>query len=299
MKKLALLLFLTITLLGGSGLLLAQSVTISPNGTGPIIEANATTKGILPPRMTMSQRAALTPTVGLQVYCNDCSPAGPYSYNGTSWVKMFDYQTTSGPCATYTVGQQAQGGTVFWVDDSGQHGLVAAPEDYSNTVSGPTGTFIQDWYPWSINSVIGQQFTYCQKKGIYGGAPNSEKIVQQNNWGEYAAFLCGLKDWSGYGDWYLPAIGELIILYTNRNLLPVPLKVSSANDAISKHDIYWSSSESSSTTAFAMVVSQHPSGIAGNLPIGAVTSIEKWKSIDVSTTTPIRVNMHVRAIRRF
>lgn len=39
---------------------------------------------------------------------------------------------SSTPPVTYTVGMQAQGGTVFYVSPSGQHGLVVANKDQSN-----------------------------------------------------------------------------------------------------------------------------------------------------------------------
>ena len=116
------------------GLTSFAQMGINASGTAPaasaMLDVSATNKGFLPPRLTITQRSNIaSPTAGLEVYCTDCTPAGPYSYNGTTWLKMFDYQTASGPCVQYTVGQAAQGGIVIWVDDSGQHGIVAAQSD--------------------------------------------------------------------------------------------------------------------------------------------------------------------------
>ncbi len=38
---------------------------------------------------------------------------------------------------TYKVGDNAQGGVVFWVDETGQHGLVAALQDVSGPIFSP------------------------------------------------------------------------------------------------------------------------------------------------------------------
>ncbi|HEY1056821.1 MAG TPA: hypothetical protein VGE24_16865, partial [Emticicia sp.] len=65
----------------------AQSVTIDPNDVNPggIINASSGKKGLIMPRMTESQRSAITsPTAGTQVYCTNCSGGvGPYTYNGS------------------------------------------------------------------------------------------------------------------------------------------------------------------------------------------------------------------------
>src|SRR6218665_1847820 len=103
----------------------AQSVTISPTGTSALIEAKSTTNGLALPVMKMAQRNAITPTPGLVVHCSDCAPVGPYTYDGTQWKAMFN--VGAGTSTVFSVGQQAQGGTIIWVDETGLHGLVAAP----------------------------------------------------------------------------------------------------------------------------------------------------------------------------
>lgn len=228
MKKLPLLLFFMIHL-SEFNVLFAQSVTISPSGTGAIIEANSTTKGIMPPKMTMTQRANLTPTAGMQVYCTDCTPSGPYTYDGSGWKKMFEYQTTSGPCVTYTVGQQALGGTIIFVDESGQHGLVAANQDYRVMQDSPIGQ-INAGMPWGTTET---QFSLVSRFGILGGQQNSLNIIEKNGWADYAAFNCSQLQYGGYGDWYLPSIGEMGLVYTSRSLLT----------GLEIPGVYWTSTE--------------------------------------------------------
>lgn len=209
---------------------LGQSITISPNGTSALIDANSTTKGFLPPRMSMAQRAALTLSPGLQVYCNDCSPAGPYSYDGIQWKAMFNFNTTA---PTYSVGQQAQGGIVIWVDDSGQHGLVAAPVDVQDSGSQVSGI------SWAADTP-NQTLVMAMGEGVYDGKENTKNIIKKHGWFSYAAFLCRQTSFNRYGGWYLPSVEELKIMYENRAYL------SNLSTYSTK---YWSSTENGDNTA--------------------------------------------------
>ena len=61
----------------------------------------------------------------------------------TAWDK--DYNSlTNRPVITdehvYSVGDFAHGGVVFWVDQTGHHGLVCAKSDYSTTLRWNAGT---------------------------------------------------------------------------------------------------------------------------------------------------------------
>jgi len=61
--------------------------TVTPN-TSAILDLSATTKGFLPPRMTESERLAISsPTIGLMVYQTD-EPDGVYVYKAAGWIQM-------------------------------------------------------------------------------------------------------------------------------------------------------------------------------------------------------------------
>ena len=74
---------------------MAQSVGINSDGSTPhasaILDVSSTTKGFLAPRMTTSQRAAITsPATGLLVYQTDGTP-GYYYFDGSVWVLIQKY----------------------------------------------------------------------------------------------------------------------------------------------------------------------------------------------------------------
>lgn len=55
------------------------------------LEIESTTKGFLPPRMTLAQRNAITPTDGLIIYCTDCTAGSRMQYYTTpNWENMYD-----------------------------------------------------------------------------------------------------------------------------------------------------------------------------------------------------------------
>lgn len=63
--------------------------TILPNSSSAL-DVTSTTKGFLLPRMTDSQKMAITsPASGLWVWCTDCGPRGQMQvYNGVKWTNM-------------------------------------------------------------------------------------------------------------------------------------------------------------------------------------------------------------------
>lgn len=64
--------------------------TFSETSSSAILEANSTTKGFLPPRMTFAQKNAITnPAQGLIVYCTDCNAYGEVLvFNGNAWTNI-------------------------------------------------------------------------------------------------------------------------------------------------------------------------------------------------------------------
>lgn len=213
----------------------AQSVLIDPSNTNTaVLEPKSTTSGVMLPRMNEAQRnAILVPTVSTQVYCTNCTAgAGPYIYNGSGWIPMF----TSPPSApTYAVGQAKQGGIIFYVDESGQHGLAVATVDAGE----------QKWLNTDFKN------TTAVRAGIYAGQYNTNRITEDQGNGNYAAMVAAGYTGGGFGDWYLPSKEELNLMYQQRTSIGMG----------STTYTYWSSTEvaaptgSTSETAYTQTFS--------------------------------------------
>ncbi len=67
--------------------------TTSPNSSA-MLDVNSTTKGLLPPRMSSSQRDAIaSPAEGLMISCTDCSVKGLHQYINGAWQAISESNT--------------------------------------------------------------------------------------------------------------------------------------------------------------------------------------------------------------
>ena len=115
------------------------------------------------------------------------------------------------------IGEQFAGGIVFYIDGSGQHGLVAADIN-----TGPA------WSPgWeSFEAVFGGDRTIWGCSGslmntqssIGSGAQNTANIVAGCYAEPTAAKFCDQFVHNGFGDWYLPSKDELSLLFNNLHI---------------------------------------------------------------------------------
>jgi len=150
------------------------------------------------------------------------------------------YVVNASGVTTYSVGDFAQGGIVFWVDETGQHGLVCAKEDQSTGVR---------WYAGANTS------TMAKGDGPYSGELNTAIIIANQGNGDgstYAARICNeLQITEGgktYGNWYLPSIEELRLMNQNKATINTTAAANSgSNFAIAT---YWSSTELSINNAW-------------------------------------------------
>jgi hypothetical protein len=129
----------------------------------------------------------------------------------------------------YLVGMEAEGGIVFYVDETGQHGLVAATEDL--------GT-----YQWGC---FGTVLTGADGTSIGTGFQNTLDIASGCSETPIAASEALAYESEGHSDWYLPSINELIEMYnTIGNGSP------EGNIGGFSNSFYWSSSEYSNGSAW-------------------------------------------------
>ena len=136
MKKSLLTLFLLFAMLHG----FAQQVgvgTDNPNQSSAL-DVESTTKGFLPPRLTLMQLLAIaSPAEGLLVYCTDCNNKGIYVYDGAT----FKHSSSAATAVTTTTVVAVLGaGGATWMDRN----LGASRVATSQTDSDAYG----DLYQW-------------------------------------------------------------------------------------------------------------------------------------------------------
>lgn len=128
------------------------------------------------------------------------------------------------PLPAIVIGQSYQGGIVFYVDASGQHGLVAATSDQVNG-------YWEDCTGYLCGSLI----TGANGTAVGTGRQNTIDIINGYGTGSFlAADICDKLVFAGYDDWFLPSKDELNLMYQYKD------KIGGGNLA---WDRYWSSSQ--------------------------------------------------------
>ena len=160
----------------------------------------------------------------------DTGPAGPTGPAGAQGDKgdtgaKGDKGDTGGYPVHY-IGESYGGGIVFYVYDDGQHGLIAATADQHTGIR---------WYGGSYTN------TRARADGVGAGLKNTAIIIANQGPVDGAAFAATVcNEYSvtfggvTYGDWYLPSMHELSLMYTNLHLAGLGGFTSS---------YYWSSTE--------------------------------------------------------
>jgi len=178
--------------------------TTTPDASS-LLEVTSTAKGVLLPRMTATQRDAISsPATGLMIYQTD-GTVGFYYYNGSSWANVgytdeFVSANTDVAANTlkvsytqpiYTVNTfyAELGGYVIQISPNGKHGLVVAMQDQG----------ISNWY---------------EANDLLSNPSNHD------------------ADGKEFSDWRLPTKRELNLMYVVYN---------NGNAASLNANVYWSS----------------------------------------------------------
>ncbi|HEX2975107.1 MAG TPA: hypothetical protein VHO68_04150 [Bacteroidales bacterium] len=144
---------------------------------------------------------------------------------GTSYGPEQTFATCGTPI--YTIGQSVAGGIVYYVDCSGQHGLIVSTVDLATNIA------------WGCSGTV----TGATGTAIYTGLANTAAIITACPTAGIPARLCadyaaGGKDIPGFTNWYLPSVEELRLMKAS-GLVNPPSSLYS----------HWSSSEGSATLA--------------------------------------------------
>lgn len=151
---------------------------------------------------------------------------------------------------TYTVGQFAMGGVVFWIDATGQHGLVAAIRDLWAPAG--WGTLTKNTFTTGDGAFAGQMNTALQVALM---APDDASLnFAAKVCANYSEVVAGVE----YGDWYLPSKWELNEMYKVKGVIN---SVSTANSGTAMSFLYWSSTELSDTKVW---LQNFDNGVQGN-----------------------------------
>ncbi len=198
--------------------------TINPDGSAAL-DITSTTGGLLPPRMTTTQRDAIIAAKGLVLFNTTLNTLQINEGDATTanWVSLSAAASTCG----LSIGDTHQGGIIFYLDATGCHGLVAKATDEAGT------------YQWSSTNFQ----TWAYASGIYGGAQNTKKSIARaiaESSTCNAASVCDNLVSGGYTDWYLPSKDELDMMYVNLHLQGLG----------NFNFFYWSSTEGDNNTAW-------------------------------------------------
>jgi len=143
------------------------------------------------------------------------------------------------------IGQTYQGGIIFYIDSTGQHGLISATADQSTGAEwGCSGT------------AVGASST-----AIGTGQANTTAIVNGCLTAGIPARLCNDLVLNGYDDWFLPSKDELNLMYVNLHTQSLGGFASS---------VYWSSSEGGANYAVQQSFSENLSGYTSKINVDRV-----------------------------
>ena len=171
---------------------------------------------------------------------------------------------TGGGGFTHYIGEEFGEGVIFhlWKDNAGvEHGLIVDKTAFS--------TF-QSWSNLN-NTLIG-----TSAQSSWDGLSNSNAIVGQAGHTSSAAALCLNSTNNGQSDWYLPSIDELSLLWHSRFNVNKTLSAIGGASVLPNVVTYWSSTESSGTSAWKFVFSDGTPTTASKISTYSVRAVRAF-----------------------
>lgn len=138
------------------------------------------------------------------------------------------------------IGSLMNGGIVFYIDETGEHGLVAAMEDLIGDE-----TLVELYW-----GCIGTTISGADGQALGTGYQNTIDIVAGCIETNTAAYQSLNATTEGYTDWYLPSINELEEMYNTIGNGGLQGNIGGFSDSYFSHNTYWSSSEHNESFAY-------------------------------------------------
>ncbi|RMA57718.1 DUF1566 domain-containing protein [Ulvibacter antarcticus] len=165
---------------------------------------------------------------------------------------------------TFEIGDNHEGGIIFYLDASSMHGLIASEEDQEDAVWG----------------CLGNTTPISQDTSIGSGSDNTAAIVAACSQDNIAAKICAALSLNGYDDWFLPSSDELEQLYLHR-------------DVVGGFDESYGSVYISSSEFFPVGTGQHLNCWVHDF--GTTPVIPASRKLNSNKDNPF----HIRAVRAF
>jgi serine/threonine-protein kinase len=138
------------------------------------------------------------------------------------------------------VGDIAEGGIVFYVNETGKHGLVCSLNNLSTSAR-----WFEKWTPRK-NERLSENFNTSTT--IFGNKNNYKENQSRQSALKLCAKLKLKMDGEKYKDWYLPSKEELHMLYLKKELINTKAMENNGDEL--ENSFYWSSTEKDYTNAW-------------------------------------------------
>lgn len=203
---------------------------------------------------------------------------GPYAVTGIFPVTP----ATTDPCAgSPSIGAVCSDGSIYaGVTPDNSVGLYAASCDYGQVWNGSSCTQTRSSLQWSAGASVATGVT-----SLVTGKTNTSALIALNGNadGPYeAANTCGTSTEAGHNDWYLPALSELNLLYTNFGSV----------GGLSSGSAYWSASESSAANASQEILSTGSQSASSKTGTAYVRCVRKNTAFPFAFTNQTGVNVN-------
>ena len=199
---------------------------ITSDGGGSVTARGVCWSTTANPTITESHTSDGSGTGAFVSQLSGLTPNTPYyvrAYATNSSGTAYGNEVTFSTNVALAIGQSYQGGIIFYIDGTGQHGLISATTDQ-------TAVYV----PWGCtNTSIGTSPAFGT------GQANTNAILAGCAEAGTAARVCDELVLNGYNDWFLPSLNELLQMYQQRTA------IGGFGSAM-----YWSSSQLNSQRAY-------------------------------------------------